>query len=46
MFRRSLGILISTAFAISLAAAPNNASSQAKLSAAQIVDKNLSLIHI
>ena len=41
MFRRSLGILISTAFAISLAAAPNNASSQAKLSAAQIVDKNV-----
>jgi len=41
MFQRLLGILISTAFAISLAAAPNNASGQAELSAAQIVDRNV-----
>jgi hypothetical protein len=41
MFQRLLGILISTAFAISLAAAPNSASSQAELSAAQIVDRNV-----
>jgi len=41
MLRRLLGILISTAFAVSLAAAPNNASSQAALSAVQIVDKNV-----
>jgi hypothetical protein len=41
MFRRSVLILVSTAFAISLAAAPNSASSQASLSAAQIVDKNV-----
>jgi hypothetical protein len=41
MFQRSLGIFISTAFAISLAAAPNNVSSQATLSAAQIVDRNV-----
>jgi hypothetical protein len=40
MFRRLLGISISTAFAISLAAAPN-VSSQATLSAAQIVDRNV-----
>jgi hypothetical protein len=41
MFRRVQGILMFTAFAISLAAAPNNASPQAALSAAQIVDKNV-----
>jgi hypothetical protein len=41
MFRRLLGIVISTAFAVTLAAAANNASSQAGLSAAQIVDKNV-----
>jgi hypothetical protein len=41
MFQRLLGILIATAFAISLAAAPNGGSSQAKLSAAQIVDRNV-----
>jgi hypothetical protein len=41
MFRSLLGILISTSFAISLAAAPNSASSQAALSAAQIVDRNV-----
>jgi hypothetical protein len=34
-------MFISTAFAISLAAAPKNASSQAKLSTAQIVDRNV-----
>lgn len=41
MFRRLLGILVSTAIAISLAAAPNNASSPAALSVAQIVDRNV-----
>ena len=41
MFQRLLGILIPTAFAISLAAAPNNVSSQTTLSAAQIVDRNV-----
>jgi hypothetical protein len=41
MFQKLLGILMSTAFAITLAAAPNNASSQAQLSAAQIVDRNV-----
>src|ERR1700740_2289417 len=41
MFRRVQGILMSTAFAISLAAAPNSASPQAALSAAEIVDKNV-----
>jgi hypothetical protein len=41
MFRWLLGIAISTAFALTVAAAPNNASSQAGLSAAQIVDKNV-----
>jgi len=41
MFQRLLGILIATVFAISLAAAPNNTSSQAQLSAAQIVERNL-----
>ncbi len=41
MFRSLLGIVISTAFAVTLAAAPHNASSQAGLSAAQIVDKNV-----
>lgn len=41
MFRRLLGILIPTAFAITLAAAPNNTSSRAELSAAQIVDRNV-----
>ena len=39
MFRRMLGVLISTAFAITLAGAANNVSSP--LSAAQIVDKNV-----
>jgi hypothetical protein len=41
MFQRLLGILIATVFAISLAAAPNNTSSQAQLSADQIVERNL-----
>jgi hypothetical protein len=41
MFRSLLGIVISTAFAVTLAAAPSNASSQAALSAAQIVDRNV-----
>ena len=41
MLQRLLGILIATAFSISLAAAPNSASSQAALSAAQIADKNV-----
>src|SRR5262249_53406166 len=41
MFRKSVGILTCTAFAITLAAAPNNGSSKAELSAAQIVDKNV-----
>jgi hypothetical protein len=41
MFRGLLGILISTAFVITLTAAPNNTSSQAALSAAQIVEKNV-----
>lgn len=41
MFRRMLGVLICTAFAMSLAGAPHNASLQAGLSAAQIVDRNL-----
>src|ERR1700756_827512 len=41
MFRRFLGILISMSFALSLAAAPNSASPQAALSAAQIVDRNV-----
>ena len=41
MFRSLLGIVISTAFALTLTAAPHNASSQAGFSAAQIVDKNV-----
>jgi hypothetical protein len=41
MFRRSLGICISLAFAISLAAAADTTPSRAKLSAAEIVDKNV-----
>ena len=41
MFRRLLGILISAAFSMTLAATPNNASSPAQLSAAQIVDRNV-----
>lgn len=41
MLRRLLGILVSMAFAVSVAAAPNSASSQAALSAAQIVDRNV-----
>ena len=41
MFRKSLGIWVLTAFAITLTAAPNSASSQAGLSAGQIVDRNV-----
>jgi len=41
MFRKSLGICISPAFAASLAAAGGETSSQTKLSAA-IVEKNVS----
>jgi len=41
MFQRLMGILIATVFAISLAAAPNNTSTQAQLSAAQIVERNV-----
>ena len=41
MFRGSVGILICTAFAITLAAAANNGSSQAELSATQVVDRNV-----
>ena len=41
MFRKSLGILISVAFAISLAAATDNPVPQAQLSAAEIVNKNV-----
>ena len=41
MFRRLLGIGVFTAFAITLTAAPNSASSQAGLSAGQIVDRNV-----
>jgi hypothetical protein len=41
MFRRLLGIGIFIAFAITLTAAPNSASSQAGLSAGQIVDRNV-----
>jgi outer membrane lipoprotein-sorting protein len=41
MLRKSLAILVSTAFALSLSAAPNTPSSVPKLSAAEIVDKNV-----
>ena len=41
MFRKSLAIGISLALAVSLAAAANAPSSSAKLSAAEIVDKNV-----
>jgi hypothetical protein len=41
MFRRSLAICISTTFACSLAAAADTADSRAKLTAAEIVDKNV-----
>src|SRR5882762_3881577 len=41
MFRKSLGISISLAFAVSLAAAGGETSSQTKLSAAAIVEKNV-----
>jgi hypothetical protein len=41
MFRRLLGIGIFIAFAITLTAAPTSASSQAGLSAGQIVDRNV-----
>lgn len=41
MFRKLLGIWVLTAFAITLRAAPNSASSQAGLSAGQIVDRNV-----
>lgn len=41
MFRRSVGVLISTAFAVTIAAAANTASPKTNLSAAQIVDKNV-----
>jgi len=41
MFRKLMGILISLAFAVSLAAAADNPASPAKLSAAEIVDKNV-----
>jgi hypothetical protein len=41
MFQKALAIFISTAFAISLAAAAENPLAQTKLSAAEIVDKNV-----
>jgi hypothetical protein len=41
MFRKSLAIFISVAFAISLAGAPNTPRSQTTPSAAEIVDKNV-----
>lgn len=41
MIRGLLGVFISAAFAVTLAAAPTNALSQAKLSAGQIVDRNV-----
>ena len=41
MFRKSLGICMSLAFAVSLAAAGVDTASQSKLSAAAIVDKNV-----
>jgi hypothetical protein len=42
MFRKSLVICISLAFAVSLAVAANTPASQAKLSAGEIADKNVS----
>jgi hypothetical protein len=41
MFRRSLTIFASLAFAVSIAAAPNTPPTQSNLSAAEIVDKNV-----
>lgn len=41
MLRKSLAILVSTAFALSLSAASNTPPSAPKLSAAEIVDKNV-----
>jgi hypothetical protein len=41
MFRRSLAVFVSVAFALSLAAAPNTPPSAVKLSAAEIADKNV-----
>ena len=41
MLRKPLAILVSTAFALSLSAAPNTPSSAPKLSAAEVVDKNV-----
>ena len=41
MFRKTLAILISTAFAVSLNAAPGNSPTTSKLSAVEIVEKNV-----
>lgn len=41
MLRKSVALVISFAFAASLAAAPNNAASKTNLSAAEIVNKNV-----